>query len=39
MSRWTDPAAARRRIYRSLIVDEYTATDWDEYLREQKRGE
>jgi len=38
MSRYTDPDAARTRIYRALIVDEYGATSWDEYIRRTKAG-
>jgi hypothetical protein len=37
MSRYTDPDAARRRIYRALIVDEYTDASWDAYIRRAKR--
>lgn len=37
MSRYTDPDAARTRIYRALIVDEFGDASWDEYIRRAKR--
>lgn len=39
MSRWhDDPETARRRIYRALVVDEFTEVSWDDYLRQRKRA-
>lgn len=38
MSKWhDDPETRRRRIYRALIVDEYTDVSWREYIQTQKR--
>lgn len=36
MSRYSH--ATERDVYRALIVDEYTDTSWQEYLRERSRA-
>lgn len=32
-------AQRRQRVYRAVIIDEYTPYEWSEYLRHHSRGD